>query len=111
MDNFGLSEEQVAILLSGCMKPEEINGAQEVQHERVVELLHWFARYALGHANPKWLVEHAMELAYYIANQGVNRHLDMKEFKQQSFLEGVNITDTDRGILERLGVVQPRGEL
>jgi len=52
-----------------------------------------------------------MELAYYIANQGVNRHLDMKEFKQQSFLEGVNITDTDRGILERLGVVQPRGEL
>ena len=54
------------ILLSQCMKPEEIAGDTEAKEQRINELIRWFARYATGHANSKWLHEHAFELAHYI---------------------------------------------
>jgi len=54
-------------LLSHTMKPEEISGDIEIKNSRVEELVRWMARYNEGHANPKWLAEHATELAYHIA--------------------------------------------
>lgn len=54
-------------LLPHCLKPDEITGTAEVKHERVVELVHWMARYGEGNANPKWLAAHAAELAHYVA--------------------------------------------
>jgi len=55
------------IPLSHAMKPEEITGDTETKNARVEELVRWMARYNEGHANPKWLAEHATELAYHIA--------------------------------------------
>ena len=54
-------------LLPHCLKPDEITGSAETKHERVVELVHWMARYCEGNANPKWLKAHAAELAHYVA--------------------------------------------
>ncbi len=54
-------------LLPFTMKPEEITGDMDTKNRRVVELVNWIARYNEGYANPKWLAEHATELAYHIA--------------------------------------------
>jgi hypothetical protein len=54
-------------LLVHCLKPDEINGDADTKDARVKELVYWFARYADGRANPKWVTEHAMELAHYCA--------------------------------------------
>ena len=102
---FGLDAEQLERLRTNGLKPEEISGAPDVQHARVRELLHWFARLATGHANPKWLSRHAMELAYYLGTEGTDRGLDIEAIKKASYLEGVNISAQDRGILERLGTI------
>lgn len=54
-------------LLPHTMKPEEIAGDADTKHRRVVELVRWMVRYNDGSANPKWLAEHATELAHYVA--------------------------------------------
>ncbi|MBB5411861.1 hypothetical protein HDG34_005827 [Paraburkholderia sp. HC6.4b] len=107
-ENFGLSAMQLSALRDAGLKPEEIAGEPDVQQERVRELLHWFARFIHGSANGRWAVSHAFELAYYIASNGVNRTIDMQASLQAAYMEGVNITENDRGILERIGAVQPR---
>lgn len=106
-DNFGLDAGSMQRLLDACMKPEEIAGTIDVQHERVAELVSWFVRHIGGGANPKWTAVHAYELAYYIASNGINRAIDMRESKQAAYMEGVNISAGDRGILERLNVIKP----
>lgn len=105
---YGLTAEQLATLQSNGLKPEEIGGDASTQHDRVRELVHWFARFARGEANPKWAHAHAFELAYFIASNGQNRHIDLREISDKAYLEGVNISASDRGILERLGKIAPQ---
>ena len=59
-----MSEHATKLLPHG-LKPTEIGG--ERREQRAAELVRWFSRYTDGHANPKWLESHAMELAYYVA--------------------------------------------
>lgn len=54
-------------LLPHTLKPEEITGDIDIKNDRVEELVRWMARYNEGNANPKWLAQHATELAYYVA--------------------------------------------
>ena len=54
-------------LLPHTLKPEEITGDIDTKNKRVVELVNWIARYNEGMGNPKWLAEHATELAHYVA--------------------------------------------
>ncbi len=56
-------------LLPHALKPEEIEGPEDVREARAAELVRWFARHAEGHANPKWFEAHAYELAAYVARQ------------------------------------------
>lgn len=105
---YGLTAEQLATLQSNGLKPEEIGGNASTQHDRVRELVHWFARFARGEANPKWAHAHAFELAYFIASNGQNRHIDLREIADKAYLEGVNISASDRSILERLGKIAPQ---
>jgi hypothetical protein len=105
--HYGLSAEEVDQLLQGGLKPEEIGGAEDTQHDRVGELVRWFARFTQGQANPKWATRHACELAYYIATNGVNRGIDLKAVRDAAFKEGVNITPEERGTLERVGFATP----
>ncbi len=107
---FGLSLTQLEVLLQHGLKPEEIGGSADVQHSRVNELVHWFARLAEGRANGKWAVQHAFELAYYIASEGMNRHVDLNAFQKAAWLEGVHITASERGTLERLGVIKKEAQ-
>lgn len=100
--HFSLNPDRLALLLKHSMKPEEISGSEGVQHSRVAEILSWMARYVQGQANPKWLAEHACELAYYIASNGVNREIDLKEIRDKSFTEGVNTSESDRALLNRI---------
>lgn len=104
---FGLDEGQLTKLLTSSLKAEEINGEPATQHQRVHELLHWFARYADGHANGKWLAGHAFELAYYIAVNGVNRSIDVRAIQKAAYIEGVNIKPDERVLLERMGMASP----
>lgn len=108
----GLTSEQADLLLVSSLKPEEIGGAPDLQHRRVRELLHWFARLTQGNANPKWLRGHAFELAYYVATMGPDRSLDVDAIHKAGFLEGVNISPEDRRMLERVGSIaaQPTPE-
>lgn len=101
----GLTTEQADLLLTSSLKPEEIGGAPDLQHRRVRELLHWFARLTQGNANPKWLRGHAFELAYYVATMGPDRSLDVDAIRKAGFLEGVNISPEDRRMLERIGTI------
>lgn len=64
--SLGTATREEDILLANSLKPEEISGEQK--EARAAELVHWFRRYYAGNANPKWLVQHAAELAYYVAN-------------------------------------------
>ena len=105
--NFGLTPQDLQQLLQASLKPEEISGPPDVQHERVYELVLWFRRLAAGQANPKWATQHAFELAFYIASNSVNRTIDLHATKQAAYIEGVNISPGDRGILERLNLIQP----
>ena len=57
--------EQAQRFLEMSMKPEQISDDRRI--ERLQELLSWFSRLIDGHANPKWLREHAYELAYAVA--------------------------------------------
>ena len=100
--SFGVPADRIALLLKNSLKPEEINGHPQVQHSRVAEILSWMARYTEGHANGKWLVGHACELAYYIASNGVNQHIDMSAATDKAFTNGVNISTEDRAILNRI---------
>lgn len=102
--NYGLTEEKLSLLLSKCLKPEEINGDDKVREQRVDELVNWFARLAAGNANPKWAVQHAMELAHYIATQGVNRHINLRQVVQRSWEQGVAASESDRSIMRRHGL-------
>lgn len=106
--HYGMSTEQLQQLLSGALKPEEISGADDVQHDRVSELVWWFARLTQGNANSKWAIRHACELAYFIAANGINRHIDLKAIRDAAFKEGVNITPEERGTLERIGFATSR---
>lgn len=108
MNNFGLDERSMQRLLDAGMKPQEIAGTPDVQHERVHELVRWFVRLIGGGANPKWTTMHAYELAYYIASNGINRAIDMVASKQAAFLEGANISADDRAMLERIGAINPQ---
>ncbi|MFJ1260110.1 hypothetical protein [Cupriavidus sp. CuC1] len=101
--SFGLTPEKVAALRGAGLKPEEIGGIPDKQHERVHELLHWFARLVDGNANPKWLASHAFELAYYIASTGMNQGIDLRAVQRAAFLEGVNISPSERTMLDRIG--------
>lgn len=98
--NFGLSEEQMELILSKCLKPEEIAGTPEQIQDRVHELLHWFARLGQNRANPKWTFQHAMELAYYIASNAINQHLDLSAVRCNAYSEGVVASEKDRQILK-----------
>lgn len=104
---FGLMDGDVAALRDAGLKPEEIAGDAVKQQERVSELVHWFARFLRGSANPKWLASHAMELAYYIATNADNRHIDVGEIRKAGFKEGLNVTPEERAMLERIGVANP----
>ena len=106
--HYGLSAEEVAQLLNGGLKPEEIGGPDDTQHGRVGELVRWFARFTRGNANPKWAAQHACELAYFISTNGINRNIDLAAVRRAAFKEGVNITDEERGSMERIGVATPR---
>ena len=99
---FGLDSEQLQRLLAASLKPEEIAGPGEVQHDRVRELLHWFARLTQGGANPKWLAGHAYELAYYLATEGLDRGLNLEAVRNAAFLEGANTSSSELRILEQL---------
>lgn len=55
------------VLYKISLKPKEITGAVDTKNARVEELILWMARYNEDRANPKWLVRHATELAYYLA--------------------------------------------
>ena len=68
------NDDTAQALLRQAMKPEEIAG--EKQGERVDALISWMVRFGEGHANPKWLAEHAAELAFYAHQQ---RLASMKE--------------------------------
>lgn len=106
--HFGLASEQIDKLKASGLKPEEIAGDDPgAQLQRVRELIWWFARFADGHANPKWLRGHAFELVYYIACMDVKQGIDLHAIKNASYLEGVNISASDRRALEHLGVVTP----
>jgi|GEM_PF-6815076 len=105
MANYGLNPAQLAELLAAALKPEEIEGSPDVQHVRVAELIQWFWRFRNGNANPKWLVAHAFELAYFIASKGMNRHIDLIAITRNAYLDGVTITAQDRAALEKLGLV------
>lgn len=104
---YGLTAEQVALLLSEGLKPEEIGGSAELQHARVGELVRWFARLARQQANPKWAVSHAFELAYFIATNAGNRHIDLQPIREASYKEGAMVSPADRGMLERIGFLKP----
>jgi hypothetical protein len=106
--HYGLSAEQLQQLLDGGLKPDEISGADDVQHGRVHELIWWFSRFTQGNANPKWAVAHACELAYFIATNSINRHIDLEAVRNAAFKEGVNITPEERGTLERIGFAAVR---
>lgn len=58
----------IEALKANAMKPEEILNPSK-REARAQELANWFARYAKGGANPKWVVGHAFDLALYIATQ------------------------------------------
>lgn len=96
---FGLTQADLEGILKECLKPEEIAGAPEKQHERVQELIRWFARLSRGHANPKWLKAHAFELVYYIATTDPSRHLDLNTIKFKAFLDGVDLPDRQRDLI------------
>lgn len=100
-DHFGLSQDNLDRLLSKSLKPEEINVDAPQRHDRVTELLGWFARLTQGAANPKWLEAHAMELAYYIATNGVNRQIDLDVVRRDAYAEGVRASESDREILRK----------
>jgi hypothetical protein len=106
-ENYGLTPFQLAALLEAGLKPEEIGGNPQVQHERVRELLHWFARFIDGNANPKWAYQHAYELAYYIASNGMNRAIDTRQIADNAYKDGINIKPHERRMFERLGMVKP----
>jgi hypothetical protein len=101
----GLSDVDLDVLLKACGKPDEIAGDPVTQQMRVRELLHWFKRFTEGHANPKWATEHACELAYYIATNGQFRHIDANALKQAGYLEGAAISEKDRDMLVRHGII------
>lgn len=108
MDNkagFNLTEEDIKALLTNSLKPEEIGGDGVTQHKRIDELIHWFIRYTRGQANPKWLASHACELAYYIATMSTNRFIDLEALEQKAWLEGINISPTERAMLEKSGTI------
>ena len=105
--NYGLSPLQLDSLLRAGLKPEEIGGTPAAQHDRVRELLHWFARFLDGHANPKWARAHAYELAYFVATNGMNRTIDIRAIADAAYKEGVNIKPDERRLLERLGIATP----
>ena len=42
------------ILITKCLKLEEITGNSQIREQRAEELVHWFARYATGSANSNW---------------------------------------------------------
>lgn len=54
-------------LIGSCLKPEEITGDSQTRERRAEELVRWFARLSEGNANPKWAMQHAYELAHYVA--------------------------------------------
>lgn len=54
-------------LIGNCLKPEEIKGDSQTRERRAEELVRWFGRLSEGNANPKWAIQHAYELAYYVA--------------------------------------------
>jgi len=107
LPGYKLSDEQIAMLLSEALKPEEIGGTAEIQHARVGELVRWFARLATGSANPKWARSHAFELAYFVATNAGNRHIDINKVREAGFKEGAMVSPQDRGSLERIGFLQP----
>lgn len=97
---FGLTIGQLKdILLNHCLKPEEISGSAEKQHDRVDELINWFARLSQGMANPKWTEKHAFELVYYIATTDPSRHLDLRALRQRAFGDGVKLPDEQRRLI------------
>ncbi len=106
--HYGLCAEEVAQLLKEGLKPEEIGGPDDIQHDRVGELVRWFARFTQGNASPKWAARHACELAYFIATNSINRSIDLEQVRKTAFKEGVNITPEERGTLERIGFATPR---
>lgn len=65
VNGYNVSDDVISTLLKNSMKPKEINGIKA--DDRVLELIHWFARLANNRANPKWTETHGMELAYYCA--------------------------------------------
>lgn len=87
------------ILLQKTLKPEEINGTYQQQIERVQELLSWFVRYANGQANPKWVEQHAFELAYYLANNNKELGIDFDEVRWKAFHEGVSAPDAIKKLI------------
>lgn len=105
---FGLSETERNQLLGGCLKPDEITDTSGTHLKRVKELLHWFARFTTGNANPKWVVGHACELAYYVAVTDLSGNFDWQKEIDKAYLDGVQIPDDQRGTLERLKLVPPK---
>ncbi len=100
---FGINEDRLKILLSNCLKPEEISGDPLTQHTRVIELLSWFSREPEFAGNPKWLRGHGSELAYYLAAGSSLERLDLGALKKRKFDEGFFISEKDREILTRIG--------
>ena len=104
ISNFGLNAEQLELILSKCLKPEEINGPPKAQQERIAELVHWFARYAGGHANPKWAPPHAFELVYYIASHAINQHIDLASIRKDAYIQGLLASESDRRVMRECGI-------
>lgn len=96
---FGLTDPDITGILNQCMKPEEISGSAEKQHDRVDELIGWFTRLAKDQANPKWTTQHAFELVYYIATTDPSRHLDLRAIRKREFKAGVNLPEEQRKLL------------
>jgi hypothetical protein len=107
---YGLSKDDLEDLLKGSLKPEEIAGTPEKQHDRVKELMHWFARLSRGQANPKWTTSHACELAYYIATTDAARHLDLNAMRMAAFREGVHLPEDQRRTIIRIDEKNQTGE-
>ncbi|RWN35821.1 hypothetical protein [Mesorhizobium sp.] len=102
---FGLYEPHIETLRSNGLKPEEISGNPVKQAERVRELLHWFVRLSRGSANPKWMREHAFELAYYIATTDDRAAIDTHAIEKEAWLKGVKATHVEREQMLRLGFI------
>ncbi|RWD00143.1 MAG: hypothetical protein EOS58_30650 [Mesorhizobium sp.] len=101
-----LPADEIALLKQECLKPEDIDGDDKTQINRVHELLHWFSRLARKNANPKWAVSHAFELAFYIATKDQRHAVDVWAIEKAAWLRGLAAPAEEREMAVRHGWIE-----